>query len=55
MQRKEEIKKEMAQRAMKAKNEDGEKKEGEDVKMEDAEKKEGEDGATKKEPADGAH
>ena len=40
-------------RAMKAK-EDGEKKEGEDVKMEDADGKEGEDGATKKEPADGA-
>merc|ERR1719389_23076 len=36
-QRKQEIKKEMAQRAMKGKDDDGEKKEGEDVKMEDAE------------------
>merc|ERR1719482_956355 len=35
-QRKQEIKKEMAQRAMKGKDDDGEKKEGEDVKMESA-------------------
>merc|ERR1719460_1351078 len=50
-QRKQEIKKEMAQRAMEGKEENGEKKEGEDVKMEDAEGDASAAGVIKKDPA----